>query len=66
MMMESIFSFLSSYFSLTFLAKGKSSKSISLFLSHIHPEQSCQSDGRIFISNISLKQSEEKTYFFAC
>ena len=38
--MESIFSFLSSYFSFIVLAKGKSSKYISLFLGHIGPKQS--------------------------
>ena len=32
-MMESVFSFLPSYFSIIFLAKGKISKSVSLFLS---------------------------------
>ena len=64
-MMESIFSFLSSYFSLIFLAKGKNSKSISVFLSHIGPKRSCQSDCRIFIWNISLEQSGN-SLFFAC
>ena len=64
-MMESIFSFLSSYFSLIFLAKGKNSKSISLFLSHIGPKRSCQSDCRILIWNISLEQSGN-SLFFAC
>ena len=64
-MMESIFSFLSSYFSLIFLAKGKNSKSISLFLSHIGPKRSCQSDCRIFTWNISLEQSGN-SLFFAC
>ena len=33
--MESIFSFLSSYFFIVFLDEGKNSKSISLFPSHI-------------------------------
>ena len=64
-MMESIFSFLSSYFSLIFLAKGKNSKSISLLLSHIGPKRSCQSDCRISIWNISLEQSGN-SLFFAC
>ena len=36
--MESIFSFLSSSFSFILLTKSKSSKSISLFLSHIGPK----------------------------
>ena len=35
MMMEFVFSFLPSYFSIISLAKGKISKSVSLFLSHI-------------------------------
>ena len=52
MMMESIFSFLPSYFSIIFLGKGKISKSVSL-----------QSDWPIrlqdFKSNISLEQSDE-------
>ena len=39
-MMECIFSSISSYFSFIFLAKGKSSKSISLFISHIGPKWS--------------------------
>ena len=57
MMMESIFSFLPSYFSIIFLGKGKISKSVSL-----------QSDWPIrlqdFKSNISLEQSDEIVYFF--
>ena len=36
MMMESVFSFLPSYFSIIVLAKGKISKSVSVFLSHIY------------------------------
>ena len=40
MMMESVFSFLPSHFSIIFLAKGKISKSVSLFLSDIGPKQS--------------------------
>ena len=55
--MESIFSFLPSYFSIIFLGKGKISKSVSL-----------QSDWPIrlqdFKSNISLEQSDEIVYFF--
>ena len=38
MIMESVFSFLPSYFSIIFLGKGKISKSVSLFLSHIRPK----------------------------
>ena len=41
-MMESIFSFLLSYFSIIFLAKGKISKSVSYFKSNISLEQSNQ------------------------
>ena len=39
MMMEFVFSFLLSYFSVIFLAKGKISKFVSLFLSNIGPKQ---------------------------
>ena len=39
MMMEFVFSFLLSHFSVIFLAKGKISKSVSLFLSDIGPKQ---------------------------
>ena len=58
--MESIFSFLSSYFSFFFFSL---SKFIILFLSHIGPKQSCKSDCKIFISNISLEQSQEIAAF---
>ena len=65
-MMESIFSFLPSYFSIIFLAKGKISKSISLFLSHIGPKQCWPIRLQDFKSNISLEQSDEIVCFFTC
>ena len=58
-MMEPTFSFLPSYFSIIFLAKGKVNKSISLFLSHIGPKQCWQIRLQHFRSNISLEQSDE-------
>ena len=63
-MMESVFSFLPSYFSIIFLAKGKISKSVSLFLSHIGPKRCWPIRLQDFKSNISLKQSDEIVYFF--
>ena len=65
-MMESIFSFLPSYFSIIFLAKGKISKSVSLFLSHIGPKWCWPIRLQDFKSNISLEQSNEIVYFFTC
>ena len=65
-MMESIFSFLPSYFSIIFLAKGKIGKSISLFLSHIRPKQCLSIRLQNFKSNISLEQSGQIVYFFIC
>ena len=65
-MMESIFSFLPSYFSIIFLAKGKISKSISLFLSHIGPKRCWPTRFYDFKSNIFLEQSDEVVYFFTC
>ena len=65
MMMESIFSFLPSYI-INFLAKGKISKSISLFLSHIGPKQCWPIRLQDFKSNISLEQSDEIVCFFTC
>ena len=65
-MMESIFSFLPSYFSIIFLAKGKISKSVSLFLSHTGPKWCWQIRLQDFKSNISLEQSNEIVYFFTC
>ena len=63
-MMESIFSFLPSYLlSIIFLAKGKISKSISLFLSHIGPKRCWPIRLEDFKSNISLEQSDEIVYF---
>ena len=63
MMMESVFSFLP-YFSIVFLAKGKISKSISLFLSHIGPKRCWPIGLQDFKSNTSLEQSHEIVYFF--
>ena len=60
------FSFLPSYFSLIFLAKGKISKSASLFLRHIGPKQCWPIRLQDFKSNISLEQSNEIAYFFTC
>ena len=65
-MMESMFSFLSSYFSIIFLAKGKISKSVSLFLSHTGPKWCWPIRLQDFKSNISLEQSNEIVYFFTC
>ena len=66
MMMESIFSFLPSYFSIIFLPKGKISKSVSLFLSHTGPKWCWPIRLQDFKSNISLEQSNEIVYFFTC
>ena len=63
-MIESICSFLPSYFSIIFLATG--SKSINLFLSHIGPKWFWPIRLQDFKSNISLEQSDEIVYFFAC
>ena len=64
MMMESFFSFLPSYFSIIFLAKGKISKSASLFLSHIGPKQCWLIKLQDLKSNISLEQSNKIAYIF--
>ena len=64
MMMESVFSFLPSYFSIILLAKGKISKSVSLFLNHVRPKQSIRLQD--FKSNMCLEQSNEIVYFFTC
>ena len=61
MMMESTFSFLSSYI-IIFLVKGKISKSISFFLSHIVPKHSvgqsdCRISNQIYLYNKAMKQS---------
>ena len=53
----------SSYFSIIFLAKGKISKSISLFLSHIGPKRCWPIRFQDFKSNISLERSDEIVYF---
>ena len=52
--------------SITFLAKGKISKSISLFLSDIGPKRFRLIRLQNFKSNIFLVQSDEIVYFFAC
>ena len=65
-MMESIFSFLPSYFSIIFLAKAKISKSVSLFLSHTGPKWCWPIRLQDFKLNISLEQSNEIVYFFTC
>ena len=64
--MESVFSFLPSYFSIIFLAKGKISKSVGLFLSHIGPKRCWPITLQAFNSNISLEQSNEIVYIFTC
>ena len=65
-MMESVFSFLPSYFSIIFLAKGKISKSVDLFLSHIGPKWCWSIRLQDFKSNMSLEQSNEIVYFCTC
>ena len=62
-MMESIFSFLPSYFSIIVLAKGKISKSVSLFLSQIGLKLCWLIRLQDFESKISLEQSDEIVYF---
>ena len=66
MMLELVFSFLPSYISITFLAKGKIRKSGSLFLSHIGPKRCWPIRLQDFKSNISLEQSDEIVCFFTC
>ena len=65
-MIESILSFLLSYSSIIFLAKGKISKSVTLFLSHIGPKWCWPISKQDFKSNTSLQQSDEIVYFFTC
>ena len=65
MMMETVFSFLPSYFSTIFLVKAKISKSVSLFLSHIVLKRCWSIRFQDFKSNISLEESSEIVYFFA-
>ena len=65
-MMESDFSFLPSYFSIIFLAKGKISESVSLFLNHIESKRCSPIRLQDIKSNISLPQSNEIFYFFTC
>ena len=66
MMMESVFSFLPSYFSIIFLAKGKISKSASLLLWQIGPKQFWPINLQDFKSNKSLEQTNEIAYFLKC
>ena len=66
MTVESIFSFLPSYLSIISLAKGKISKSVSFFFSHIGPKRCWPIRFQDFISNISLEQSDYIVYFFTC
>ena len=61
--MESVFSFLPSYFSIIFSAKSKISKSVSLFLSHTGPQWCWPIRLQDFKSNISLEQGNEMVYF---
>ena len=61
--MEPIFRFLPSYFSIVRKAKGKISKSISLFLSHRMPKWCWVIRLQIFKSNISLEQIDVIVYF---
>ena len=63
MIMEFILSFFPSYFSVIFLAKGKISKYISLFLSHLVSKRYCQIRLQDFKSNISPEKSDEIVYF---
>ena len=65
-MLEFVFSFLPSYISIIFLAEGKISKSISLFISHIEPKWCWPIRRQDYKSNISLEQSDEIVYFFTC
>ena len=65
-MIESVFSFLPSYFSIIFLTKCKISKFVSLFLRHIGPKWCWPIRLQDFKSNISLEQSNEIVYFFTC
>ena len=63
MIMEFILSFFPSYFSVIFLAKGKISEYISLFLSHLVSKRYCQIRLQDFKSNISPEKSDEIVYF---
>ena len=63
MMMECIFNFLPTYFSIIFLPIGKISKSASLFISHKGPKWCWPIRLQDFKSNISLEQSDEIVYF---
>ena len=64
MMMESVFSFFPSYFSIIFLAKGKFSKTVSLFLIHIGPRRCWPIRLQDFKSNVSLEQSKKNNLLF--
>ena len=65
-MMESVFSFLPSYFSIIFLAKGKISKYVSLFLSHVGPKWCWPIRFQDFKWNLFLEQINEIVDFFTC
>ena len=54
------------HLAIIFLAKGKISKSVSLFPSHIEPKWRLLIRLQDFKSNISLEQSNEIFYFFTC
>ena len=67
MMRGSVYSFLPSYFSILFSAKGKISKSASLFPIHLGTKWCWSIRLHDFKSNISLEQSNEIVYtFFTC
>ena len=66
MMVESIFSFLPSYFSIIFLAKGKISKSVSLFRCHIVPKRCWPIILQGLKSNKSLEQGDRIVYRNGC
>ena len=68
MMTEFDFSFLPSYFSIIFLAKGKISKSVSLFLSHIGPKRywptDCTISSQMYPDMIFSRWTAEFRRFF--
>ena len=66
MMMESVFSFRRSYFSIILLAKEKISKFISLLLSHIGRKRYWSIRLQDLKSNIPIEQRNEIVYFFTC
>ena len=68
MTMESVFSFLPSYFSIILLAKAKISKSVIYLVSQSYRAKMVLAIIRLqdFKSNISLEQSNKIVYFFTC